>query len=747
MADADVQAAQMAMAISTQPTSKMVRVQSSSEVRRSKTKEQVAEMREQAQSLQAELVKMHAQEVHDEAMDAVHKRLEQAEMERANMEVRLVALEAANVEAKEEAKNKWRQQQAVIAMMGKSSGGSKGASPEELEAQAHVSMKVEELQNIVQHQAAIITQLHEDVAALTNLVCFPADSAESAEKGAHGPPIGSSALPVGYAAADAAGEPSASGAESSGAGPAADGEDASTAARRAPPTGMPALTELPMRALYRKCRLQRLKKEVGENKTGFISTLMTNGLEFDEQQKRMLGMIDDLDERFSVGSGAPMGYPTSGGSVIDRRLNALKAILQKEIERVESATDELTLMLDGHKTSTESQLAKLSDAAAEEAEKAKVNSGATSQEIGVRLSALEAEKASKFEFDALTTAFRETRASLLVASAGGSGGGGDPDAIASLQAAQQSTMGHVLSLQTHLRSLLRKAEMEKSSELPTVDISMIDDIKHELQAALSEIQTQMTNLHHGKADAERVEAALESKAERWLVNNKADRNFCEALLSRFAVEVGRQLGDMEQNQTSIRESLEEAIVKLMASSSDSAVGQVGTGHSSHVGINGMGGGGGGAEELNYNMGELNASAAGGQQAPLAVHPMRARSAGPTRRVAASAGRARGGVARVDDIPQGKGVLPISYFLTGQGELPQPDPQRYAFQPRRPAGLMTPGEQQLVRQRPRSSAGRLSQSASAGFLSGSGPGGGGAGGGAAAARPPSPPSPPMPRGAS
>ena len=731
MAD-DAEATQTALALSPDRPAKAV--VTAVDLRRAKTKEQVAEMREQAQALQAELVKMHAQEVHDEAMDSVLVRLSEAERERANMEVRLVALEAAAAEAKAESKNKWKQQQAVMAIMGKS-GGSK-ASPEELEAQANMGAKVEALSNTVLQQAAIIAQLHEDVASLTEMVCLPAAGAaeETEQQRKAGPPIGAAALPAGYSSADAAGGPSASGAESSDAVPAADSvtadaaapaEDdaASDAATRAPPTGqLPALTKPHLRALYRKCRLQRLKKEVDDHKAGIISTLLTNGLEFDEHQKKVLGMLDNLDERVSTGGGA--GYPTSGGTVLDRRLNTLKGLLQKEIERVEEATGELTVMLHEHKTATDSSLAKLGDAAAEEAEKAKADSGATSQEMDTRLSALEAEKASKFEFDALTTAFRETRAQLLVASAGASGGNFDPEAIASLKAAQQSTMGHILSLQTHLRSLLRKAEMEKSTEQPTVDMSMIDDIKHELQAALSEIQTQLTNLHHGKADAERVEAALESKAERWLVNNKADRNFCETLLSRFAVEVGRQLGDMEQNQTSIRDSLEEAIVKLMASSSDSAIGQVGTGR--HSGINGM--------DEPYD--DLASVASGGQAAPITVHPMRARSAGLTRRVAGSAGRARGGVARVDAMPEGKGVLPISYFLTGQGEIPQPDPQRYAFQPRRPAGLMTPGEQQLVRQRPRSSAGRLTQSASAGVLAGSGPSGGGAGGGAAAARPPS-----------
>ena len=57
-------------------------------------------------------------------------------------------------------------------------------------------------------------------------------------------------------------------------------------------------------------------------------------------------------------------------------------------------------------------------------------------------------------------------------------------------------------------------------------------------------------------------------------------------------------------------------------------------------------------------------------------------------------------------PAGKGQLAMSVFVTGDGDMQRPDPQRYAFQPRRPAGLMTPGEQQLVRQRPMTAHGRL-----------------------------------------
>jgi hypothetical protein len=58
--------------------------------------------------------------------------------------------------------------------------------------------------------------------------------------------------------------------------------------------------------------------------------------------------------------------------------------------------------------------------------------------------------------------------------------------------------------------------------------------------ALSELQEQLSALSEGKADADKTEAALESKAERRLMANKADRSFCEGLLARFAVEARRR---------------------------------------------------------------------------------------------------------------------------------------------------------------------------------------------------------------
>ena len=51
------------------------------------------------------------------------------------------------------------------------------------------------------------------------------------------------------------------------------------------------------------------------------------------------------------------------------------------------------------------------------------------------------------------------------------------------------------------------------------------------------LRAQVITLKETKADAEKVERALETKAVRWLLATKADRAFCESILANFAVEV------------------------------------------------------------------------------------------------------------------------------------------------------------------------------------------------------------------
>ena len=47
------------------------------------------------------------------------------------------------------------------------------------------------------------------------------------------------------------------------------------------------------------------------------------------------------------------------------------------------------------------------------------------------------------------------------------------------------------------------------------------------------------------------------------MSHYASRPFCEALLARFSVEVGRQLGEMEQSHQSVQEALAHSISRLM----------------------------------------------------------------------------------------------------------------------------------------------------------------------------------------
>ena len=344
---------------------------------------------------------------------------------------------------------------------------------------------------------------------------------------------------------------------------------------------------------------------------------------------------------------------------------------------------------------------------------------------------MEDKGATKFEFDAVSTAIGELRTRMIAQAAGVSGGGGDrTELIATLQAAQQSTQSQVLSLQTHLRALLRKAEMERASGSSSVDRAMVDDLKSEVHAALTELQAQVELLAEGKADAAKVEKALDSKAEAHLLHGKVDRLFCENLLSRFAVEVARQLGDMEQTQSTIRGDLQAAVERLMSTATHTA-----------AQMDGAAGGGGEADDgdadgdgLGGTPSSLTIPAAmreradGRGGAPFTVQAIhhatggRASSAGPSRR--------RGTASPQEQLPpMGKGLLPTTVFVTGEGE-PQAAVARSAFQPRRPSHPLTPGEQTLVQhrpseqparpkrlERPHSSSGRMNGSASAGMLTG------------------------------
>lgn len=192
--------------------------------------------------------------------------------------------------------------------------------------------------------------------------------------------------------------------------------------------------------------------------------------------------------------------------------------------------------------------------------------------VATRVDALEANAASQAAFDALTQVVDELRAKSLN---GGDGSSREvADQVVTLQQGQKTTQGIVLQLQTHVRTLLRKSEADEAVTVKYAEAGSLASLREEVQAALYELNEQLYVLAEQKADADKVEAALEAKAERSLMANKADRAFCEGLLSRFAVEVGRQLADVEHSQTFMQHSLEESVARLMTTSAVGAANQV-----------------------------------------------------------------------------------------------------------------------------------------------------------------------------
>ena len=59
------------------------------------------------------------------------------------------------------------------------------------------------------------------------------------------------------------------------------------------------------------------------------------------------------------------------------------------------------------------------------------------------------------------------------------------------QASQQHNQTQILSLQTHVRTLLRKAEQDREEAPPSVDFEALEQLKQEVQEALSELQQQV----------------------------------------------------------------------------------------------------------------------------------------------------------------------------------------------------------------------------------------------------------------
>ena len=314
-------------------------------------------------------------------------------------------------------------------------------------------------------------------------------------------------------------------------------------------------------------------------------------------------------------------------------------------------------------------------------------SQASVDEIRAEIERALAVKADRPELAVVSDALRDLRGAILggagVAAGGRGGGGGGVggggasiESVEALSAGQQQTAQQVLSLQSHVRALLRKAETQGAAATAGVEPEQLHDLRKEVHRALSELNGRVLAMGAEKADTEKVETALELKADKASVAHKADRSFCEALLSRFSTEVGRQLGAMEEAHTQLQAALADQGARgggpVGGAASAARVRMPGT----TLADGADGGGGGSASEPQLGKGSRGASP-----------PTSGRAGSPERAAGGARPRAQ------------QGVLPTSVFRTGGGDAAEPDAHRYAFQPRRTT-LLTPGEQQLAPLAPR-----------------------------------------------
>ena len=451
------------------------------------------------------------------------RELEASEAKNAALEARIVALEAAQAAAEKRESNKWSK---MNPRRGRCLAAKRAAACRRRRRRrsARWARRCPSCTKVLEQQA-YITELHDDLHHMADVYFHPIG----------GRPQGSAAVPDGLrhlqpptsSANDAAAAPSAAATPAEGGG------------------GDP---------------LRRSNRPA-------VNTRESKLFDLEEKLVTFQAEVEEALAAAGIGGG-------SAGS-LDNKLAVLEERIVKEVKGVAKEAGELKAgqsELQSARNKSENALSELSEHIA--AQQVKLDLLASGKEgiLVDRINAIDKSKASQHSFEQLTDVVRDLRTTSIASGGGGGGGGSDADGqlLQTLQAAQQSTQSHVLSLQTHLRALLRKAEAEKAVQQPAVDVGMLDDLKSQVHEALHELQVQVTSLESGKADADKVEVALESKADRRHVANKADRSFCESLLARFAVEVGKQLGDMEQNQITIKGSLEDAVTRLMHSSVDNA---------------------------------------------------------------------------------------------------------------------------------------------------------------------------------
>ena len=645
------------------------------------------QLRQQHHDLHHALIVGLAKEIAEECLTGYREKLEKSEARVAELEARLATLEESN-------SSRWKVQPALINLFGRSqSSESEGAAV------------AGDVAKVIEAQGAAITELQQDVAALTEYLCLPPPREGNAFRVVT--PPGYDALRPAQQAVAAPTATAECGGQSQGGGGGGEAAADDNALGSSPST---AHTEA-HRASRRRSRLDDWERQ--------------SRLQYEDVRRILVeaGLCDSAAYSAGAGGGGGAGGGEGGGGSagggaggrsgwVPQRLAELEERILSELRPLTAALpvlEEQRAALAGESERIGAELSAVqASMAAVQTEVATVAT-TPSEALIRRLASLETESARcHSDVGALRTTLSEVRSAGL-AEAGGFGGGSGAQektevVLSALQAAQQTMQGQVLSLQTHLRSLLRVAETEKASTAANSPTAAIEELRHDVQSALSEVHAQLDGVVNGKADADKVEAALDTKADRWHLAHKADRAFCESLLSRFAVEVGRQLGDMEQSQTSIRESLEEAVVRLMSSSADHAAASAA---SAAAGGGGSGGGGGGGGTSSaHALHPRPHSAAANPSQPFTVQPMRVSSAPRTRR------SGRTSPAHGETPPMGKGLLPLSIFVTGEGEPLAADPQRYAFQPRRPIGLLTPGEQTLTKRRPQTANGRLGHSMSA-----------------------------------
>ena len=125
-------------------------------------------------------------------------------------------------------------------------------------------------------------------------------------------------------------------------------------------------------------------------------------------------------------------------------------------------------------------------------------------------------KADRPELQAVAEALHDIKGMLLMGGGGGAGGAAQAaETMKKVEAAQSQTRSQLLSLQSHVRGLLRKAEragggFEGGGENP-IEAEALRQARQEWRAQLSGVEEEVNRLASSKADISHVDAALDDK--------------------------------------------------------------------------------------------------------------------------------------------------------------------------------------------------------------------------------------------